>query len=325
MSMMDNGHKMGSSQISSSVSITPAPPMMQSNNDHMNSKLMERSSSREDTQTPAQRQAAAKLALRKQLEKTLLQIPPPKPPPPEMNFIPNPSNTEFVYLLGLETAVDYITKDKKMQSPVAQPFRCSQCKIDFTPLWKWEKQGKTVNATFHNTPSKCADRLSDHCNNIHPFYIIYLFHCLLFNCALFQLVKIQRSFVNSVLQRMWRRHWRPSTPIAWRRPLWRHCNRNKRSNSVWPRRIAHRQSRLIRTRHQLRWPRHLNWPSMRFQQNLKHQHHDQRHHCPANRVHHRPAHGASHGLHTIFYLFIYSIFFSILITESRVIWLTDYQ
>jgi len=35
-------------------------------------------------QSPVQRQAAAKLALRKQLEKTLLQIPPPKPPPPEM-------------------------------------------------------------------------------------------------------------------------------------------------------------------------------------------------------------------------------------------------
>lgn len=29
---------------------------------------------REDSQTPAQRQAAAKLALRKQLEKTLLQV-----------------------------------------------------------------------------------------------------------------------------------------------------------------------------------------------------------------------------------------------------------
>lgn len=32
----------------------------------------------EDNQTAAQKQAAAKLALRKQLEKTLLQIPPPK-------------------------------------------------------------------------------------------------------------------------------------------------------------------------------------------------------------------------------------------------------
>ncbi|XP_054277985.1 transcriptional repressor p66-beta-like isoform X2 [Macrosteles quadrilineatus] len=92
----------------------------------------------EDAQTPAQRQAAAKLALRKQLEKTLLQIPPPKPPPPEMHFIPNPSNTEFIYLLGLEYVVDFITKDNKSPPP-PEPFKCSQCGTSFTPVWKWEK------------------------------------------------------------------------------------------------------------------------------------------------------------------------------------------
>uniref|UniRef100_A0A1B6DAN6 Transcriptional repressor p66 coiled-coil MBD2-interaction domain-containing protein n=1 Tax=Clastoptera arizonana TaxID=38151 RepID=A0A1B6DAN6_9HEMI len=92
----------------------------------------------DDAQTPAQRQAAAKLALRKQLEKTLLQIPPPKPPPPEMHFIPNPSNTEFIYLLGLEHVVDFITKDNKTPPP-PEPFRCSQCATNFTPVWKWEK------------------------------------------------------------------------------------------------------------------------------------------------------------------------------------------
>lgn len=72
------------------------------------------------------------------MEKTLLQIPPPKPPPPEMHFIPNPSNTEFVYLLGLEYIVDFITKDNKALPP-PEPFRCSQCHTDFTPVWKWEK------------------------------------------------------------------------------------------------------------------------------------------------------------------------------------------
>lgn len=177
---MDNASKLN--QVSSSVSITPAPPHnLSSNNDlskvsfnsitifssfsnrtveklklKLKSLLLQndRLNSREEAQTPAQRQAAAKLALRKQLEKTLLQIPPPKPPPPEMNFIPNPSNTEFVYLLGLETVVDYLTKDKGVTPPIQQPYRCSQCKIDFTPLWKWEKQGKTVNATFQNAPSK---------------------------------------------------------------------------------------------------------------------------------------------------------------------------
>merc|ERR1719153_2087267 len=62
----------------------------------------------ETKETQAQRQAAAKLALRKQLEKTLLQIPPPKPPPPEMHFIPNLANTEFIYLTGLEECVNRI-------------------------------------------------------------------------------------------------------------------------------------------------------------------------------------------------------------------------
>jgi len=60
-----------------------------------------------------------------------------------MHFIPNPSNTDFVYLLGLETVVDYLTVNKKANA-VAAPFRCAQCKIDFTPVWKWEKQSKFI-------------------------------------------------------------------------------------------------------------------------------------------------------------------------------------
>ncbi|XP_069137130.1 transcriptional repressor p66-beta-like [Argopecten irradians] len=102
-----------------------------------------------DNQTPAQRQAAAKMALRKQLEKTLLQIPPPKPPPPEMNFIPSLGSPDFISLLGLEEAVNYIidaaliskgqkNPDEKM---VCNPFTCIQCNTDFTPVWKREKAG----------------------------------------------------------------------------------------------------------------------------------------------------------------------------------------
>jgi hypothetical protein len=55
-----------------------------------------------------------------------------------MHFIPNPSNTEFIYLLGLEHVVDYITKDQKTPPP-PDAFKCSQCQTDFTPVWKWEK------------------------------------------------------------------------------------------------------------------------------------------------------------------------------------------
>lgn len=67
--------------------------------------------------SPASRQAAAKLALRKQLEKTLLEIPPPKPPAPEMHFLPSAANNEFIYLVGLEEVVQNLleTQGKLMQ------------------------------------------------------------------------------------------------------------------------------------------------------------------------------------------------------------------
>lgn len=129
---------------------------------------------KEDSQTQQQRQAAAKLALRKQLEKTLLQvnnymqlsnvfninnsprffvifckylfclfqIPPPKPPPPEMHFIPNPANTEFIYLTGLEECVTRILNLDAVIPPMPVPFTCSQCQTDFTPTWKWDKAAK---------------------------------------------------------------------------------------------------------------------------------------------------------------------------------------
>lgn len=102
-----------------------------------------------DTQTPAQRQAAAKLALRKQLEKTLLQIPPPKPPAPEMNFIPSLACPDFVLLLGLEEVVNHIIDlqliARGQKSPdekfICNPFTCVQCGSDYTPVWKREKPG----------------------------------------------------------------------------------------------------------------------------------------------------------------------------------------
>ncbi|XP_058810813.1 transcriptional repressor p66-alpha [Phymastichus coffea] len=124
---------------------------------------------RDDAQTPAQRQAAAKQALRKQLEKTLLQIPPPKPPPPEMHFVPNPSNPEFIYLVGLEHVVDFITKEPALPPP-PEPFECIQCKTDFTPVWKWEKPtsnkkdgSQSQHATFQRPNGRDPRVICEHC------------------------------------------------------------------------------------------------------------------------------------------------------------------
>ncbi|TSK53685.1 Transcriptional repressor p66-alpha [Bagarius yarrelli] len=105
--------------------------------------------------SPASRQAAAKLALRKQLEKTLLEIPPPKPPAPELNFLPSAANNEFIYLVGLEMVVQNLldlTKSKQQaqqgsspeSSPVKEPFTCAQCHTDFTSRWRQDKSNNLI-------------------------------------------------------------------------------------------------------------------------------------------------------------------------------------
>ena len=75
----------------------------------------------------------------------VLQIPPPKPPPPEMHFIPNPANTEFICLMGLEECVSKILNEDKENSIQPVPFSCSQCGTDFTPTWKWDKAAKGIS------------------------------------------------------------------------------------------------------------------------------------------------------------------------------------
>ncbi|XP_005170502.1 GATA zinc finger domain containing 2Ab isoform X2 [Danio rerio] len=112
------------------------------------------SSSSNANDSPASRQAAAKLALRKQLEKTLLEIPPPKPPAPELNFLPSAANNEFIYLVGLEMVVqnllDTLAKSKHQQSDSAsntapkEPFTCAQCQTDFTSRWRQEKNNGSI-------------------------------------------------------------------------------------------------------------------------------------------------------------------------------------
>lgn len=84
------------------------------------------------SESPASRQAAAKLALRKQLEKTLLEIPPPKPPAPEMNFLPSAANNEFIYLVGLEEVVQNLLETQGEMEFKVFPQRRGE---RFFPVW----------------------------------------------------------------------------------------------------------------------------------------------------------------------------------------------
>lgn len=63
-------------------------------------------------QTTQQRIASARTQLRRHLEQQLLQLPPPKAPIPDMNFIPNATQPDFLYLLGLDLVVQRNLKDK---------------------------------------------------------------------------------------------------------------------------------------------------------------------------------------------------------------------
>ncbi|XP_067824617.1 GATA zinc finger domain containing 2Ab isoform X6 [Heptranchias perlo] len=125
------------------VNIPQASSTMKASTVNSNAGNTTVSSVMNSNDSPASRQAAAKLALRKQLEKTLLEIPPPKPPAPELNFLPSAANNEFIYLVGLEEVVHNLLETQgkgSAQGSTQEPHVCSQCKTDFTCRWR---QGKT--------------------------------------------------------------------------------------------------------------------------------------------------------------------------------------
>ncbi|XP_075300039.1 transcriptional repressor p66-alpha isoform X4 [Opisthocomus hoazin] len=123
--------------------------------------------------SPASRQAAAKLALRKQLEKTLLEIPPPKPPAPEMNFLPSAANNEFIYLVGLEEVVQNLLETQgKVSVAVSsrEPYMCAQCKTDFTCRWREEKNGTIMCETCMTSNQKKALK-AEHTNRLKAAFV----------------------------------------------------------------------------------------------------------------------------------------------------------
>ncbi|XP_016395733.1 transcriptional repressor p66-alpha-like isoform X1 [Sinocyclocheilus rhinocerous] len=102
--------------------------------------------------SPDSRQAA-KLALRKQLEKTLLEIPPPKPSSPQLTFVPSAASNQFIYLLGLEEVVQNLLESlgrgkqglyAGLVVSAGEPSCCSQCQTDFTCRWRRDEGGAVM-------------------------------------------------------------------------------------------------------------------------------------------------------------------------------------
>lgn len=94
-------------------------------------------------------QASVKLALRKQLEKTLLEIPPAKPLASQFSFMPSAASHEFLCLLGLEEVVQNLLESlgRGQQGVYAglvvggEPSCCRQCETDFTRRWSEDGGG----------------------------------------------------------------------------------------------------------------------------------------------------------------------------------------
>ncbi|XP_027525329.1 transcriptional repressor p66-beta isoform X3 [Chiroxiphia lanceolata] len=121
----------------------------------------------------ANSQAAAKLALRKQLEKTLLEIPPPKPPAPLLHFLPSAANSEFIYMVGLEEVVQSVIDSQGKSCPVSlrvEPFVCGQCRTDFTPHWKQEKGGRILCEQCQTSNQKKALK-AEHTNRLKNAFV----------------------------------------------------------------------------------------------------------------------------------------------------------
>lgn len=121
----------------------------------------------------ASSQAAAKLALRKQLEKTLLEIPPPKPPAPLLHFLPSAANSEFIYMVGLEEVVQSVLDSQgKLRGTLArmEPFFCAQCRTDFTPHWKQEKSGRILCEQCMTSNQKKALK-AEHTNRLKNAFV----------------------------------------------------------------------------------------------------------------------------------------------------------
>ncbi|KAM8839693.1 transcriptional repressor p66-alpha isoform 1-T1 [Synchiropus picturatus] len=127
--------------------------------------------------SPASRQAAAKLALRKQLEKTLLEIPPPKPPAPVFNFLPSAANNEFIYLVGLEEVVQNLLDTfhrGKMGVPLPkpvlkEPYACTQCKTDFTCRWRQDKSKVLCEDCMSSNQKKALK--AEHTNRLKAAFV----------------------------------------------------------------------------------------------------------------------------------------------------------
>lgn len=116
-----------------------------------------------------ERQNQAKSALRKQLERDLMTIPPPKPSLQDILFIPNGASLEFPPLIGLEDVIQCMNELQNDRHRLPQRFTdhatidnphiCDQCGTDFTIRWWKHFNPKSTNETMNILCDRCKKQV----------------------------------------------------------------------------------------------------------------------------------------------------------------------
>ena len=124
----------------------------------------------------------AKLALRKQLEQTLLQIPTPKPSTCDLTFIPGLNGwSEFLAYLGLEQALntytDIVNRRPPSEISMNLPHVCAQCGTDWSVTWHEMSSGSDTSTDEKILCDRCTKTSQkkllkqDHSNRLRQAFI----------------------------------------------------------------------------------------------------------------------------------------------------------
>lgn len=124
----------------------------------------------------------AKLALRKQLEQTLLQIPTPKPSTCDLTFIPGVNGwSEFLTHLGLEQALntytDIVNRRPTPEISLILPNACAHCGTDWTVTWHEMSTNGDTNSDEKILCDRCTKTSQkkllkqDHSNRLRQAFI----------------------------------------------------------------------------------------------------------------------------------------------------------
>jgi hypothetical protein len=225
----------------------------------------------------------AKLALRKQLEQTLLQIPTPKPSTCDLTFIPGVNGwSEFLAYLGLEQALntytDIVNRRPPYEISMNLPYACAQCGTD----WSVTGHEMSTNSDPNSDDKILCDRCTktsqkkllkqDHSNRLRQAFIK----------ALQQEKELDAKFQQQSSSSSSTTTTTPTPPTT--------------TSTVKPSSSSHHHHQQQHSKHPHQTNKHSNKP-LSTKTSSNHHHHHHNNNSTNNNNHHSHSHSHSHHHH----------------------------